>query len=86
MVDQEYADDTLIMVLYATPILDATRTILDGYCLASGARINWHKSYGMLVGLENIPTWGATEGFTWLQPRQTCHSLGFHVGLDVSPQ
>ena len=59
LVDQEYADDTLIVVLYAMPILDATRSVLDVYCLASGARINWHKSYGMLVGLEDIPTWGA---------------------------
>ena len=68
LVDQEYADDTLLMVLYAIGVLDATRATLDLYCLASGAQINWHKSYGMLVGSQDIPTWGLDEGFTWLLP------------------
>ena len=66
LVDQEYAHDTLLMVLYAIAILDATRVTLDVYCVASGARINWHKSYGMLVGSPDVPTWGTAEGFPWL--------------------
>ena len=74
------------MVRYAIAMLDATRSVLDVYCLASGARINWHKSYGMLVGSEDQPTWGVTEGFTWLRPGQTCRYLGFQVGLDITPQ
>ena len=86
LVDQEYTDDTLLMVRYAIAILDATRSVLDVYCLASGARINWHKSYGMLVGSEDQLTWGVTEGFTWLRPGQTCRYLGFQVGLDITPQ
>ena len=77
LVDQEYADDTLLMVLYAIGVLDATRATLDLYCLASGAHINWHKSYGMLIGSEDVLTWGVAEGFTWLQPGQTCRYLGF---------
>ena len=86
LVDQEYADDTLLMVHYVITILNATRSILDVYCLASGARINWHKSYGMLVESEEQPTWGVTKGFTWLRPGQTCRYLGFQVGLDITPQ
>ena len=84
LVDQEYADDTLLMVLYAIGVLDATRATLDLYCLASGARINWHKSYGMLVGSQAIPTWGLDEGFTWSLPGQSCRYLGFQVGLDIT--
>ena len=75
--DQEYAEDTLLMVLYAIVILDAMCSVLDVYCLASGACINWHKSYGMLVGLEDASTWGVVEGFTWLELGQTCCYLGF---------
>ena len=32
-------------------MLKLQRTTLDKFCLASGARINWHKSYGLLVGM-----------------------------------
>ena len=64
--DHEYADNTLLMVLYATTYLDATCSILDVYCLASGPHIKWHKSYGILVGSKDALTWGVAEGFTWL--------------------
>ena len=74
------------MVLYAIGVLDATRATLDLYCLASGARINWHKSYGMLVGSQAIPTWGLDEGFTWLLPGQSCRYFGFQIGLDITSQ
>lgn len=40
----------------------------------------------MLVGSEDVPTWGVAEGFTWMQPGQTCRYLGFQVGLDITPQ
>ncbi len=77
LTDQEYADDTLLMVLYLAEVLQAMRRALDMYCLASGARINWHKSYGILVGSDDIPDWGVAEGLTWLRPRQACRYLGF---------
>ena len=56
--NKKYANDTLLMVCYVIAILDATCFVLDVYCLASCARINWHRSYGMLVGLEDTLTWG----------------------------
>ncbi|MCO5610734.1 hypothetical protein L7F22_064975 [Adiantum nelumboides] len=82
LVDLEYADDTLFFLHYSPDILDTIRDALEVFCVASGAHINWHKSYGILAGSEDFPTWGPRD-FTWLGPRETCRYLGFQVELDV---
>ncbi|MCO5598479.1 hypothetical protein L7F22_052576 [Adiantum nelumboides] len=65
LVDQEYPDDTLLFSRYTLDLLDTICHVLDVYFVANGACINWLKSYGILVGSEEIPTWGR-DGFTWL--------------------
>lgn len=50
LVDQEYADDTVLMVLYAIAILDATRSFLDVYCFGQWcphqlAQIIWYACW-----------------------------------------
>ena len=84
LVDQNYAGDTLLYVLYSTKALDSIRRTLSTFCTASGARINWHKSYGILVASEDVPTWGVFYGFTWLGPGQSCRYFGFQIGIDIS--
>ncbi|MCO5568124.1 hypothetical protein L7F22_021820 [Adiantum nelumboides] len=85
LIDQEYADDTLLLLHYTPDVLDTIRYALEVFCVASGARINWDKSYGILAGSHDVPTWGPTH-FTWLRPGETCRYLGFQAGLDVSPE
>ncbi|MCO5569111.1 hypothetical protein L7F22_022818 [Adiantum nelumboides] len=85
LIDQEYADDTLLFLHYSPDVLDTIRDALEIFCVASGARINWHKSYGILAGSDDIPTWGPGD-FTWLGPSETCRYLGFQVGLDVTSE
>ncbi|MCO5593425.1 hypothetical protein L7F22_047439 [Adiantum nelumboides] len=85
LIDQEYADDALLFLHYTPDVLDIIRYALEMFCVASGARINWDKSYGILAGSHDVPTWGLTD-FTWLRPVETCRYLGFQVGLDVSPE
>ncbi|MCO5580302.1 hypothetical protein L7F22_034168 [Adiantum nelumboides] len=68
---------------YSPDVLDTIRYALEVFCVASGARINWDKSYGILAGLDDVPTWGPGD-FTWLRPGETCRYLGFQVGLDVT--
>ncbi|MCO5550170.1 hypothetical protein L7F22_032705 [Adiantum nelumboides] len=85
LIDQEYADDTLLFLHYTPDVLDMIRYELEWFCGASGARINWDKSYGILAGSQDVPTWGPTD-FRWLRPGETCRYLGFQVGLDVSPE
>ncbi|MCO5581462.1 hypothetical protein L7F22_035347 [Adiantum nelumboides] len=66
-------------------ILDTMRYALEVFCVASGARIYWDKSYGILAGSDDVPTWGPGE-FKWIRLGETCRYLGFQVGLDVTPQ
>ncbi|MCO5611594.1 hypothetical protein L7F22_065848 [Adiantum nelumboides] len=85
LIDQEYADDTLLFLHYSPDVLDTIRYALEVFCVASGAHINWDKSYDILAGSENVPTWGLDD-FTWLRPGETCRYLRFQVGPDVTPQ
>ncbi|MCO5581971.1 hypothetical protein L7F22_035860 [Adiantum nelumboides] len=85
LIDQEYADDTLLFLHYTPDVLDMIRYALERFCVASGARINWDKSYGILAGSQDVPTWGPMD-FRWLRPGEICRYLGFQVGLDVSPE
>lgn len=69
-VGQEYADDTLLYALYTLDILDSIRcALMIVFCKASEARINWLKSFAVLVGSKEHPTWGISDSFTWLYPR-----------------
>ncbi|MCO5568972.1 hypothetical protein L7F22_022676 [Adiantum nelumboides] len=83
LIDHEYADDTLMFLHYSPDVLDTICYALEVFCFASGAGIIWDKSYGILAGSYDVPTWGAGD-FTWLRPGVACRYLGFQVGLDVS--
>ncbi|MCO5570106.1 hypothetical protein L7F22_023822 [Adiantum nelumboides] len=63
----------------------ATRVAQAGP-IGSGSLINWHKSSGFVVGVDDVCTWGEHQGFTSVAPGQTCRYLGFHVGVEVSPR
>lgn len=84
LLDSEFADDTMLYAPYSVDALDSIRDALDTFCLASGALINWTKSSGFLVGVEDACVWGQDVGFTWLAPGQSCRYLGFQIGIDVS--
>ncbi|MCO5552573.1 hypothetical protein L7F22_006086 [Adiantum nelumboides] len=84
-IDQEYADDTLLFLHHSHEVLDTIQYALEIFCVASGARINWDKSYGILAGSDDVPHW-VPGGFTWLRPGETCRYLGFQVGMDVTPE
>ncbi|MCO5556877.1 hypothetical protein L7F22_010431 [Adiantum nelumboides] len=82
LIDQEYADDTLLFLHYSPDVLDAIQYALEVFCVASGARINWDKSYGILAGSDDVLTWGPDD-FTWVRPGQTYRYLGFQGGLGI---
>ncbi|MCO5601645.1 hypothetical protein L7F22_055768 [Adiantum nelumboides] len=77
LIDQEYADDTLLFLYYSPDVLDTMRYALEVFCVASGARISWDKTYGILAGSYDIPTWGSGE-FRWIRPGETWY-LGFQA-------
>lgn len=68
--DSEFADDTMLYIHFVADVLDTLRGLLDTLC----GRINWAKSLGILVGIEEDVSWGLDVGFTWLQSGQSCRS------------
>ncbi|MCO5607271.1 hypothetical protein L7F22_061464 [Adiantum nelumboides] len=76
----------LHMPIDGSPDLVEQDYVDDTMIFSYGSLINWHKSSGFVVGVDDVCTWGEHQGFTWAAPGQTCRYLGFHVGLEVSPQ
>ncbi|MCO5556690.1 hypothetical protein L7F22_010241 [Adiantum nelumboides] len=68
LVEQEYVDDTMIFCQYDSDTLDRLQSTLSVFCCASGSLINWHKSSGFVVGVDDVCTWGDQQGFTWVAP------------------
>ena len=62
--DVEFVDDTALYIHFEPGALDFVRQTLDRFCRANGASLNWHKSYGLLVGVDDQVTWGLADGFT----------------------
>ncbi len=42
--DQTFADDTALYLQGSPPNLDMAQNVLNVFCRASEAKINWHKS------------------------------------------
>ncbi|MCO5548673.1 hypothetical protein L7F22_002132 [Adiantum nelumboides] len=82
LIDQEYTDDTLLFLHYSPDILDTIRYALEVFCVTTGACVNWDKSYGILAGSDDVPTWGPGD-FTWLRPGETCRYLGFQKKFQI---
>ncbi|MCO5558694.1 hypothetical protein L7F22_012280 [Adiantum nelumboides] len=76
----------LHMPIDASPDLVEQEYVDDTMIFCHGSLINWHKSSGLVVGVDDVCTWGEHQGFTWVALGQTCRYLGFRAGLDVSPR
>ena len=66
-------------------MLERVRLALKFFCMAIGAKINWHKSVGFLTDPRTTSQWGIFMGFRWIPRGQTTCYLGFQVGLDITP-
>ena len=84
MLDAEFADDTAIYVQGNDENLSKLQEVVEEFCLASGAKINWHKSIGFWVSPNSLPTWMPSQQFKWVPDRTTIRYLGCQVGLHVT--
>ena len=64
-------------------LLGRVRLALEVFCLAAGAKINWHKSVGFLAYFGANSQRGIFLSFRWILKGQKTHYLGFQVGLDI---
>lgn len=81
---QTFADDTALYLHGSKDNLCNMMIVLEKFCKASGAKINWQKSRA--IWASNRPrdwTWGEEIGSTWLQGGQQVKYLGFPMGFQL---
>lgn len=47
--NSEYADDTVLHVQDDEMTLERVKLALEVFCMAAGAKLNWHKSVNFLI-------------------------------------
>jgi hypothetical protein len=85
VIDQEYADDTILYPEGSLLNLNNTKRALETFSLATGTKINWNKSHEIWKATTPCPfTWRKDVGLHWLQPDKTTWYLGFYIGFQIS--
>ncbi len=84
--DQTFADDTALYLQGSPPNLDRAENVLNIFCRASGAKINWHKSAAIWANKkERDWQWGVEEGLRWIPDAEGTRYLGVQVGSHLPP-
>ncbi len=85
--DQTFADDTALY-LQGSPInLDRAQKVIDIFCTASGAKVNWHKSAAIWASKnERGWNWGEEVGLKWVPAGEGTRYLGIQVGFHLPPE
>jgi hypothetical protein len=64
---QMFADDTLLFLEGNRDNMERALTVINGFGVASGAKLNLHKSVGLWVApMERNWQWGVEAGPKWL--------------------
>ena len=79
-----FADDTALFLSGSKSNLDRTLRVLEIYCEASGAKINWAKSKAIWAS-DNTRNfeWGTNLGLQWLPAGSSTRHLGFPIGWNM---
>jgi hypothetical protein len=82
--DQTFVDDTALYLKGSPANLDKAQAVLKTFCLASGAKVNWHKSAAIWASKkERTWEWGGGEGLKWIPTGQGTRYLGIQVGFHL---
>ncbi len=82
--DQTFADDTALYLKGDQENLDRAQGVLEVFCKASGARINWNKSSTIWASRrERIWDWGQEVGLKWVPRGEGVKYLGVQVGFHL---
>jgi hypothetical protein len=80
--DQTFADDTALYLKGSPSNLNKARAVLDLFCLASGAKINWGKFAAIWASKEKKEwEWGQEVGLRWIPKGQGVRYLGIQIGF-----
>lgn len=80
--DQTFADDTTLYLKGDHENLDKAHGVLEIFCKASRARINWNKSAAIWASRrERIWDWGQEVDLKWVPRGEGVRYLGVQVGF-----
>ena len=82
--DAEFADDTALYLKGDLENLEKTEVAISTFCKASGALVNWNKSFAFWVGDVNPPLWNPHPQFRWIPSGCPVRYLGCTIGVDLS--
>jgi hypothetical protein len=82
--NQTFADDTALYFKGSPNNLSKARAVLDLFCLASRAKINWGKTTAIWTSKEKKEwEWGQEIGLKWILEGQGVRYLGIQIGFQV---
>ena len=82
--NQMFADDTLLFLDGTRDNMDRALTVITKFGVASGAKLNLHKSVGIWIAdAERNWTWGEEAGLKWIGPGEVTRYLGYPFGLHI---
>ena len=82
--DAEFADDTALYLKGDLENLQKTELAISTFCKASGALVNWNKSFAFWVGDVEPPLWSPHPQFRWIPSGCPVRYLGCTIGIDLS--
>jgi hypothetical protein len=79
--DQTFADDTTLYFKGYPPNLDRAQRVLETFCQASRAKINWDKTAAIWASKKEMAwSWGSDVSFRWVPKGEATKYLGIQVG------
>jgi hypothetical protein len=82
--DQTFADDTALYLKGSMSNLNKARAVLELFCLAAGAKINWGKSAAIWANKEKKEwEWGQEVGLKCIPDGQGVRYLGIQIGFQL---
>jgi hypothetical protein len=80
--DQTFADDTALYLKGSPSNLSKARAILELFCLASRAKVNWGKSAAIWANkYKKEWEWGQEVRLRWIPKGQGVRYLGIQIGF-----
>jgi hypothetical protein len=82
--DQTFVDNTALYFKVSPSNLSKVRAILELFCLASGAKVNWGKSATIWASKEKKEwEWGQKVELRWIPEGQGVQYLGMQIGFQL---
>jgi hypothetical protein len=85
--DQTFADDMALYLQGTRENMERTQRVLDIFCKASGAKVNWNKTAVIWASKrEKDWEWGQEVGLQWVPEGKGVRYLGIQVGFHLPPE